>query len=131
TLAERLHLNRDPLPEELRSSVASDHGASILVVGFQDPASEEANAPVALIEEIERDIALYFWPAIRRGRLVAIVEHELEGHLQATRLVDPRRFVPDYCEIYDKFLASDTVDSFEREGDVCFFFFSIRLTPST
>lgn len=117
-LAAKLHLHRDPLPPELEARVATKYGASILVVAFQNPASEEPDDPAALLEEIEREIAVNFWPAIRRERMAAVVEHQVDGHVRDTRIVDPRRFVPDLCAIYDKFLSNDTVDKFEREGDV-------------
>lgn len=117
-LARKLHLERDPLPTELSARVATSCGTSILVVAFQNPASEDPDDPAALVEEIEREIALNFWPAIMKERLSAIVEHQVNGHVRSTRIVEPRRFVPELCAIYEKFLAKTTVDAFENSGDV-------------
>jgi RNA polymerase primary sigma factor len=117
-LAKKLHLERDPLPTELSSRVATPYGTSILLVAFQNPASEDPDDPATLVEEIEREIAVNFWPAIMQERLAAIVEHQLNGHVRETRIVEPRRFVPDLCAIYDRFLSQTTVDGFENPGDV-------------
>lgn len=117
-LAKKLRLERDPLPPELQARIATNHGASILVVAFQNPASEDPDDPASLVAELEREIAVNFWPAIQSSRMAAIVEHEVNGHVRETRVVDPRRFLPDHCEIYDKHQKGTTAESFENPGDV-------------
>jgi len=117
-LAKKLRLERDPLPPELRTRVATDFGASILVVAFQNPASEDPDDPAALVSELEREIAINFWPAIQSNRLAAIVEHEVNGHIRETRLVNASRFLPEHCAIYEKHQKGTTVESFENPGDV-------------
>jgi RNA polymerase primary sigma factor len=130
-LARRLHLERDPLPPELNARVATPCGTSILVVAFQNPASEDPDDPVGLVDEIEREIAVNFWPAIMKERLAAIVEHQVNGHVRQTRIVEPRRFVPELCAIYEKFLTKTAVDAFENPGDVVCVPVPIRLPRCT
>jgi RNA polymerase primary sigma factor len=88
-LAARLHLARDPLPKELKELVPHEHGTSILIVAFQDPASEELDEPTAIVDNIEQAVALNFWPAIRRKRLAVVVEHQLNSQIRSQKIVDP------------------------------------------
>jgi transcriptional regulator with XRE-family HTH domain len=128
-LARQLHLERDTLPDDLRSLVASENGTSILIAAFQNPASEIPDDPAAIAEEIERELAVNFFPAIRAKKLVAIVEHRVGDHLRSRKIVDPKQYVPDFCELYDRFASGATVDSFEREGDIVAVPVSLRLPP--
>lgn len=117
-LARKLRLEREPLPPELRARIATEFGTSILVVAFQNPASEDLDDPAALVGEIEKEIAINFWPALKSNRLAAIVEHEVNGHVRDTRIVDPSRFVPEHCALLDRYWNGTTTESFENPGDV-------------
>jgi len=117
-LAERLLLAREPLPEEVQSYVSSANGTSILVVAYQNPASEELDDPATIVEEIEREVAVNFWPALRRRKMIALVEHQVDSQILSRKIVDPRNFVPDFCRLLDKYEAGETVDAFERDGDI-------------
>jgi RNA polymerase primary sigma factor len=94
-------------------------GTSALIVGFSDPKSEEDD-PASILTSLERAVARNFWPAIVRGHLRVILQHEHGDQprpLSTTEVV-PDRIVPSFMDAYRKHLNSQVKERLDDPGDV-------------
>ncbi len=121
-----MQLDRSVLPGHLEQ--AQRFGTSLLVVGFRNPSNQGDS--VRALEEIQRAAANNFWPAMLRGGLRVIIEHERNGELVATQDVDPRAHVPSFCQAYENYRSGELVDSEPQEGDVVKLDVSLDLTQT-
>lgn len=109
-LVRDLHLDRPDEP-----------GTSIMVVGFHDPEEEGELNPLALMEKLATSTAESFWPVIATGGLAVSVEY-FEGREKVhASQVDPRDYVPEYFDAYEKLLNKNLSQELRYEGDVISF----------
>lgn len=93
-------------------------GTSILVVGFQDPSSDDEPNVEATGRRLLRAVATHFWPALEGDKLVASVEID-EGSIPVRRMpVTPGLVVPEYVDMLRRHDTDDVVDLLEHPGDV-------------
>lgn len=121
-----MQLDRSVLPDHVEQ--AHRFGASLLIVGFRNPSNQGDS--VRALQEIERAAAMNFWPAMLRGGLQVVIEHERNGELVAMQEVDPRSHVPSFCEAYEKYCQGKLVDSEPQDGDVVKLNVSLELTQT-
>jgi RNA polymerase primary sigma factor len=117
-LAERLQLARHGLSDDLRSRIQSDHGTSVLVVGFRDPEMEDEPTWNSFRDGVMRSAAVNFWPAMVRGDLSVVVDHLVDGQVIDSRTVDPIDHVPEYCRMYRAFRDRTAVHTLANVDDV-------------
>ena len=112
-----LQLDRTDLPKGVSTDEAT--GTSILIIGFRDPKAEADPDPEAMLGELEREIAVNFWPALTSGRLSASVEYVRNGvRVRDIPAVDPEKHVPRFTEIARKHAEGIVVDGLVDTGDV-------------
>lgn len=109
-----LQLERQDLPDAV--SKGQRFGTSLLIVGFRNPTNQGDEA--TSLKDIERAAAQNFWPAMLQGSLRVVIEHERDGELVSMQEVEPRTFVPSFCEAYEKYRSGDLVDSEPQDGEV-------------
>ncbi len=97
-LASGFSLDRADLPADL-----SKTGTSMCIVGFHDPSSEDPPDPQELLAEIERNAALWFWPAMLLGRLRVDVVSQQNAKLVLHRAINPVNTLPDFCHLLTRF----------------------------
>jgi RNA polymerase primary sigma factor len=107
-LARDLHLDRAP----------DDLGTSILVVGFDDPSTEEELTPAEIASQIAQASAAHFWPILAEGRLVVTVENAEGETLESSTKVDVAQLQPSFADAITKHNNNEVVDRLRDPGDV-------------
>ena len=115
-LLSDLQLDRSELPSGLAGSRTS--GTSALILGFRDPESEGRFDTEELLGKLARGAAENFWPAILMGRMKILIEHVRDGVLLNQRIVDPREYVPEFCELLQRHLDERVEEELEGSGSV-------------
>ncbi|MCS3782679.1 helix-turn-helix domain-containing protein [Salinibacter ruber] len=92
-------------------------GSSILIVGFENPASDGEETMSAIADEIEEKAAEHFWPAIEENDLEVEVEvYENDRRIRGSE-VQPENHVPNYVDAYRAFINGETGDDLTVERD--------------
>ncbi|HYK01013.1 MAG TPA: hypothetical protein VE974_04600 [Thermoanaerobaculia bacterium] len=111
-----VYLSRESLPDGIPHDQRT--GSSLLVVGFRDPAAEGDPRPDDLLDTLEREISLNFWPAIASSRLRASVSLVRDDQVVKYREVNPSKTVRSFVQVSHKNAADETVEELLETGDV-------------
>lgn len=116
---ERLQLSRSEKEAPPGVEPARSSGTSILLLGFQDPESEDETDASTVLEKIERAVAVNFWPVMVKDRLHVSTEHIVDGEPQdGTRQVDPMDYVFELCDAVIRHEANEVDEELIAPGDV-------------
>jgi len=91
----------------------SDCGTSIVIVGFQDPTSEEEQSPQNIAESIARSVSLNFWPSIINSAVEVMVEVFENGSEQA---IFQRKVLPVMDDQVKEF--SDALENYRSNESI-------------
>lgn len=115
-LTEALYLRRLPPPGGV--DPRQPFGTSILIVGFRDPQSEAGGETSGLLEKLAQAAAVNFWPAIIWGRLSVSLARIVDDRAVEQVPLDPRKYVPEFCEALERHREDRVVERLAEPGDV-------------
>ena len=108
------------LLDDLYVPRTSGSGASAAIVGFHDPScdDEKSRDPMELATKIKSAAAEWFWPDMALGNLRVVVEiHEGKQRKSGGEVVT-EDFQPEFVDAISKWINDETVEKFEKAGDV-------------
>lgn len=111
-----LQLDRTDLPPGVDRARA--WGTSILILGFRDPSAPGDFDAEATAEALRREAAKNFWLLMEQGRLRVTVERADGGRVVASDEVNPRDYVPELCEAWQRHQQDEVVEELAEPGDV-------------
>lgn len=116
-LARDLFLFRDALPEQLQAKTQGT-GTSILVVAFEDPASEGESKAEDILRQLKEESARHFWPAMMTKRLAVVVEHFVGKDKRSEAVVTPNEYAFEFCAAFERHRLDEVVTKLAEPGDV-------------
>ncbi|NOT08197.1 MAG: helix-turn-helix transcriptional regulator [Gemmatimonadales bacterium] len=111
-----LQLKRNDLPTGVSAGRSS--GTSALILGFRDPESEVRMDVEELLGKLARSAAENFWPAMLVGRLRVSIEHMRDSVLLNQRIVEPREYVPEFVDTFQRHLDDRVEEQLDEPGSV-------------
>jgi RNA polymerase primary sigma factor len=111
TTLQRLFLTRSLPPGEDRAS-----GTTALIVAFNE-ASANRQTGTDITKALAREVAKNFWPAMLKQQLTVHVEHQIDGAIASSEVVNPDEFVPSFTDAFRKHLEGHVVAALEGIGD--------------
>lgn len=103
-ISERLHVGRD-----------GSTGTTLGIVGFEGPGVERDQDIQTIINEIDENVARYFWPRIVTGGLEVRMRTDGEEHSEVG--LEDKNIEP-FVECYRAYRANDFDDKLEEPGDI-------------